>query len=74
LHPESKNPFGLKRFAHIVELDVNGGRGAASNLHFVATRVKVLDGTPGQVELREEFPPRPVHPDLLCGEYLRSER
>lgn len=45
LFPGARNPFGLSRPAHLIDVEVNGGRGAAANLHFVATRVRVLDGT-----------------------------
>jgi hypothetical protein len=42
----SRNPYGLRRRAHIVELEVNGGRGGCPNNYFVATAAKILDGTP----------------------------
>jgi hypothetical protein len=45
--PSTKNAWGLHADAHLVEVTVNGGKGAASGLHFVATKVRVLDGTKG---------------------------
>ncbi len=42
--PDTANPWGLHACAHLVELDVNDGRGGRG-LHFVATRVRVLDNT-----------------------------
>ena len=39
---DTPNPWGLERTAHIVELEVNGGRGS-KGLHFVATDVRLLD-------------------------------
>jgi hypothetical protein len=58
----SRNAYGLKRRAHIVELEVNSGKGGC-NVHFVATASKILDGTPEIpldpeavfVELRKRF-------------------
>jgi hypothetical protein len=41
----SPNAYGLKRRAHIVELEVNGGRGGCPNDYFVASAAKILDGT-----------------------------
>jgi hypothetical protein len=41
---DTANPWGLHACAHLVELDVNDGRGGRG-LHFVATRVRVLDDT-----------------------------
>jgi hypothetical protein len=44
--PATVNRYGLGEDAHLVEIEVNGGRGAPGNyLHFVATDVKVLDGS-----------------------------
>jgi hypothetical protein len=45
LHPGIGAAWGLSKAAHLVEVEVNGGQGAASNIHFVATAVEVLDGT-----------------------------
>lgn len=42
--PDTANPWGLHACAHLVELDVNDGRGGR-DIHFVATRVRVLDNT-----------------------------
>jgi hypothetical protein len=42
--PSTPNRFGLFGDVHLVEVEVNGGRGAAAGLHFVATDVRVLDG------------------------------
>jgi hypothetical protein len=44
--PQTNNPWGLSKDAHIVTLEVNDGRGSNSGVHFVATDVTVLDGTP----------------------------
>ncbi len=44
--PGTPNRFGLSRTAHIVEVEVNRGLGARSDLHFVATDVRLLDRTP----------------------------
>jgi len=41
---DTANPWGLHACAHLVELDVNAGRGGRG-LHFIATGVRVLDGT-----------------------------
>ena len=41
---DTANAWGLHACAHLVELDVNDGRGGRG-LHFVATGVRVLDGT-----------------------------
>jgi hypothetical protein len=43
--PSIPNPHGLTADAHLVRLEVNGGAGAAPDLHFIATRVEVLDGS-----------------------------
>ncbi len=45
LGPPDKNPWGLDSPAHLVEVEVNAGAGSKPGLHFVATDVKVLDGT-----------------------------
>lgn len=42
--PGDKNRYGLVRRAYLVELDVNGGKGACGG-QFVATGVKILDHT-----------------------------
>lgn len=42
--PDTPNGFGLNSEAHLVEFEVNGGQGG-SGIHFVMTKVKVLDGT-----------------------------
>jgi hypothetical protein len=38
---------GLTREAHLVRVEVNGGAGRGAGAGFVATRLMVLDGTPG---------------------------
>jgi hypothetical protein len=43
--PQTRNPYGLHAPAHLVEVEVNGGQGAAPGVHFVATGCRVLDGT-----------------------------
>lgn len=44
--PSTPNPWGLHRAAHLVEVEVNHGRGGHGHyIHFVATDVRVLDGT-----------------------------
>ncbi len=43
--PSTPNRHGLSREAHIVDVAVNGGRGAGPGIHFVATEVRVLDRT-----------------------------
>jgi hypothetical protein len=43
--PGAGAPWGFSAPAHLVEVEVNGGQGAASNLHFVATKARILDGT-----------------------------
>ena len=44
--PGLPNPWKLKRAAHLVDVEVNGGKGDASNdPSFVITNVRVLDGT-----------------------------
>ncbi|MFO0696889.1 MAG: hypothetical protein U0230_25175 [Polyangiales bacterium] len=43
--PTTPNRWGLSRPAHVVEVEVNGGRGGGTDLHFVATEVRVLDRT-----------------------------
>jgi len=59
--PRTANPWRLERDVHLVEIEVNRGRGSVANtMHFVGTRVRVLDGT-------SEYPFRP-------GEVLRSLR
>ena len=40
------NRWGLARRAHLVEVEVNGRRGARAGIHFVVTGARVLDGTP----------------------------
>lgn len=45
LRPGTPNDVGLSAPAHIAELEVNGGGGSREG-HFVATGVRVLDGTP----------------------------
>lgn len=42
--PATANVWGLHACAHLVELAVNSGRGGRG-LHFIATDVRVLDGT-----------------------------
>lgn len=42
--PDTTNTWGLHACAHLVELAVNAGRGGRG-LHFIATDVRVLDGT-----------------------------
>ncbi len=44
--PGTPNPWGLRRAAHLVEVEVHDGRGALEAGTFVATDVRVLDGTP----------------------------
>lgn len=43
--PDTPNAYGLRAPAHLVEVEVNGGEGAAPGVHFVATGCRVLDGT-----------------------------
>jgi hypothetical protein len=46
--PETPDPWGLDRPAHLVELEVNdgrGGRGGPTGLHFVVTGARVIDGS-----------------------------
>lgn len=44
--PGTPNPWGLSHIAHVVDLEVNDGQGAAANnIHFVVTNARVLDGT-----------------------------
>jgi hypothetical protein len=45
LRPGAPNDRGLSEIGHLVELEVNGGAGSREG-HFVATAVRVLDGTP----------------------------
>ena len=46
--PDTPNGWGLERPAHLVELEVDGGRGGiADYVHFIATDARVLDGTEG---------------------------
>lgn len=47
LAPGIRNRFGLDGPAHFVRLEVNGGQGAKSDVHFIATSVEVLDGKGG---------------------------
>ncbi len=42
----TENDWGLERKAHLVELEVNNGKGGGG-LHFVVTDARVLDGTDG---------------------------
>jgi hypothetical protein len=44
--PETPNPWGLSKDAHVVSVVPNDGKGG-HGLHFVATEVTVLDGTLG---------------------------
>lgn len=45
---DTPNEWGLGRPAHLVELEVDGGRGGiADYVHFIATDARVLDGTEG---------------------------
>jgi hypothetical protein len=57
LHPGVGKAWGLTAPAHLVEVEVNGGRGAASGIHFVATAVEVVDRT-------TEYP---IDPTLALG-------
>jgi hypothetical protein len=50
--PETSNGFGLNAEAHLVEFELNRGRGGGG-IHFVMTNVKILDGT-------DEYPIVPV--------------
>ncbi|MBK9034053.1 MAG: hypothetical protein IPL61_22755 [Myxococcales bacterium] len=45
--PTTPNPWGLSAEAHLVDVDVNAGAGAAAGVHFVITGARVLDGQPG---------------------------
>ncbi len=45
LRPGAPNDQGLAEVGHLVELEVNGGAGSREG-HFVATAVRVLDGSP----------------------------
>lgn len=48
--PDTPNRWGLGRPAHLVELEVDGGRGGiADYVHFIATDARVLDGTEGSL-------------------------
>jgi hypothetical protein len=44
--PGDRNTYGLHRRAHIVDLEINGGRGSCGGSDFVVTAAKILDGTP----------------------------
>lgn len=44
-YPGSGSALGLVEQAHLVELEINDGRGTPGTLHFVATEVAVLDGS-----------------------------
>jgi hypothetical protein len=50
--PDTPNDLGLRRLAHLVEVEVNNGSGGAG-IHFVITGLRVLDGTASY----------PMHPD-----------
>jgi len=50
--PDTPNDLGLRRLAHLVEVEVNGGSGG-KGIHFVITGLRVLDGTRTH----------PLHPD-----------
>ncbi len=45
LTPAAGRDRKLGKDAHLVRLQVNGGRGSSGGVHFIATRVEVLDGT-----------------------------
>lgn len=42
--PDTANPWGLETCAHMVELEVNHGRGG-TGIHFIATALRIVDGT-----------------------------
>ena len=42
--PETPNPWGLSRSAHLVEVELNGGRGG-QGIHSVITDAQLLDGS-----------------------------
>lgn len=42
--PDTPNDYGLGKKAHLVDVEVNGGRGG-KGIHFVITKLRVLDGS-----------------------------
>ena len=84
LGPKIKNPYGLTEPAHLVEVEVNGGRGRVprNDVHFVITDLRILEGTevfPYKLAdvlsaLREQYDMCITHPEhSLKGAMRRAD-